>query len=228
MHEMSIGKNFIPSEDTSFDTQSRNHALIEGGRLFVFEGPDGVGKTTLAGMLSQHFTNRSARNKVLSFPGQECGTVSELIYRLYHDAGSLGVKSVVPVTMQVMVTAAHIEVIESRIKPLLRAGVHVILDRFWWSTWVYATLLNVPDKPRDLMIELELQSWGEIKPDAIFLVRRSHPLKTEVADQHWPELVRLYTLIAQIQSSSWSVHLVENDGSPKEAIENIIPLITKS
>ena len=126
------------------------------GRLYVFEGPDGVGKTTLATMLSKHLSNSGTRNEVLSFPGQEPETISELIYRLYHSPADLGVKSILPVTMQVMVTAAHIEVIEARIQPLLRDGVDVILDRFWWSTWVYSTLVGVPERTRDLMIDLEL------------------------------------------------------------------------
>src|SRR5258705_13891868 len=106
------------------------------GRLFVFEGPDDVGKTTLAGMLSRHLSTIGKANEVLSFPGREPGTISELIYHLYHDPAALGVNDISPVTMQVMVTAAHVEVIEARIKPLMNAGVNVVLDRFWWSTWV--------------------------------------------------------------------------------------------
>src|SRR6266540_2942189 len=123
------------------------------GRLFVFEGPDDVGKTTLAGMLSKHLSTSGRPNETLSFPGRERGTISELIYRLYHNPVTLGVNGILPITMQVMVTAAHIEVIEARIKPLIDAGVDVVLDRFWWSTWVYATVEGVPAPTRNLMIE---------------------------------------------------------------------------
>src|SRR2546425_13039754 len=115
------------------------------GRLFVFEGPDDVGKTTLTEMLSQYLSTKGITNKVLSFPGKEPYTISELIYRLYNDPNALGVQTIKSLTMQVMVTAAHIEVIEARIKPLIRAGVDVVLDRFWWSTWVYATLQDVSE-----------------------------------------------------------------------------------
>src|SRR5438874_10487034 len=89
------------------------------GKLFVFEGPDDVGKTTLADMLSDYLSDKGLGNQVLSFPGREPDTVSELIYRLYHDPRSLGVQTISPLTMQVMVTAAHIEVVEVRLKPLI-------------------------------------------------------------------------------------------------------------
>lgn len=227
MHAMPTVKhiNQIASDNLS---DSLGIGRDEEGRLFVFEGPDGVGKTTLAAMLSQHFSNSAVPNEVLSFPGREPGTVSELIYRLYHDPAALGVKSLVPVTMQVLLTAAHIEVIEARIKPLLRSGVHVILDRFWWSTWVYATFGHVPDKMRDLMVDLELQSWADIKPETIFLVLSHEPLVAEAANQSWRELVRLYMQISNQQRASGPVQLIMNDGTPSDAFGRIISKITQA
>src|SRR5438552_4965460 len=102
------------------------------GELYAFEGPDGVGKSTLAKLLSEHLNRESIPHELLSFPGNEPHTVSELIYRLYHAPQSFGIDSITPLSLQVMVTAAHIEVIESRIKPTLQSGKTVILDRFWW------------------------------------------------------------------------------------------------
>jgi dTMP kinase len=202
---------------------SANHA--ESGHLYVFEGPDDVGKTTLAAMLSAHLSSNGLLNQVLSFPGQESETVSELIYRLYHDPRALGVKRILPITMQVMVTAAHIEVVEARIKPLLQAGVTVILDRFWWSTWVYATQEGVPSKSRDLLIELELESWQAIKPDVLFLVMRRGPLLTQSDVQRWSEVAQLYNQLSNEQSALAPIQLVMNERTQSDAFDTIISRI---
>lgn len=195
------------------------------GKLFVFEGPDDVGKTTLAGMLSHYLSNNGFSNEVLSFPGREPNTVSELIYRLYHDSAALGVRTISSLAMQVMVTAAHIEVIETRVKPLIRSGTNVVLDRFWWSTWVYATLQGVPEKARDLMIDLELQSWEGIEPDCIFLITRGEPLLPQPPNHRWPEIVKLYKELHDAQRSRANVELLTNDGSLSETCDAVVSKI---
>lgn len=199
---------------------SANHP--ESGHLYVFEGPDDVGKTTLANMLSAYLSDNGLVNQVLSFPGQEPETISELIYRLYHEPCDLGIKSILPITMQVMVTAAHIEVVEARIKPLLKAGVTVILDRFWWSTWVYATQEKVPTRTRDLLIDLEMESWEAIKPDVLFLVVRSEPLLAQVDEQRWLEVAQLYSQLSNEQSALAPTQIVVNDRTESEAFETIV------
>lgn len=197
------------------------------GKLFVFEGPDDVGKTTLAAKLSDYLSDKGLNNQVLSFPGREPTTVSELIYRLYHDPSALGVQTISPLTMQVMVTAAHIEVIEARVKPLIIDGTHVILDRFWWSTWVYATLQGVSEKARDLMIDLELQSWKDIRPNCVFLVQRIAPLLPQPPNHPWAEIVRLYERLQHAQESSTNIELLTNDGSLSETFEAVVAAIQR-
>ncbi len=195
------------------------------GKLFVFEGPDDVGKTTLASMLSNYFSSKGVPNQVLSFPGREPETVSELIYRLYHDPTSLGVRTISPLAMQVMVTAAHIEVIETRVKPLILSGTHVILDRFWWSTWVYATLQRVSDRARDMMIDVELLSWEDIEPSRIFLVLRREPLLPQPPDHRWPQIVKLYNELYALQKRSANTELLTNDGDISETLDAVISRI---
>jgi dTMP kinase len=192
------------------------------GRLFVFEGPDDVGKTTLATMLSQHLSQSGRPNQVLSFPGREAGTLSELVYRFYHNSREFGVLNVSPIAMQVMVTAAHVEVIEARLKPLIGAGVDIVLDRFWWSTWVYATIEGVPGPTRDIMIELEKQSWKNIRPDVVFLVLRQEPLLPQPPNHRWPEIVRLYKELSEFQKSSVPIQSVTNEGTPSEALQRVV------
>jgi thymidylate kinase len=192
------------------------------GRLFVLEGPDDVGKTTLATMLSQYLSEGGSPNQILSFPGREPGTLSELVYRFYHNSREFGVLNVSPIAMQVMVTAAHVEVIEARIKPLIYQGVDIVLDRFWWSTWVYATIEGIPRHIRDIMIELEMQSWEEIRPNRIFMVLRQEPLLLQPQNHQWHEIVRLYKELFEFQKNDAPIHLVTNEGTLAEALETII------
>src|SRR5260370_20827938 len=105
--------------------------------LYVFEGPDGVGKSTLASHLNNHFKLKGLSSQLLSFPGQEIGTLGAHIYRLYQNPGSFGLHNISVTSEQLLFTAGHADVIENRILPVLSKGGNVVLDRYWWSTWVY-------------------------------------------------------------------------------------------
>src|SRR5919205_3641476 len=104
------------------------------GKLIVIEGPDGVGKTTIANELSLRLNDIGQECKVIAFPGNEPGTIGELIYRIHHDPTQFGVKQVTPTALQALHVAAHLAAIELSILPILRTGQYVVLDRFWWST----------------------------------------------------------------------------------------------
>lgn len=192
------------------------------GRLFVFEGPDDVGKTTLASMLSRHLTALGKENQILSFPGREAGTLSELVYRFYHDPIQFGVANVSAIAMQVLVTAAHIEVIEARLKPLLQSGVDVVLDRYWWSTYVYAHVEGVPDDIRNMMIKLEMHSWGKIQPEYVFLVDRQEPLLAQPSIDLWSQIRHLYKELGEREGKQVRVTSVANDGRIEDSFKTII------
>jgi len=192
------------------------------GHLFVFEGPDDVGKTTLAKLLNDYLRQQGKRTELLAFPGNSMGTLGELVYRFYHNPKAFGVVNVTPIGMQLIVTAAHVDVIESRIKPLIRSGVDVVLDRFWWSTWVYAQIDGVADTFRDRMIDFEMQSWEDIRPTTIFVVLRESPLLEQPQNHHWPEILTLYKQLAQIEGNNAHIQLVTNEGTIQESLKTVI------
>ena len=90
--------------------------------------------------------------------------MGRLVYDLHHDADDLGLGEINPTSLQILHIAAHVDAIEERILPALRTGAWVVLDRFWWSTWVYGLAFGVPENSLETMIELELLHWGEVKP----------------------------------------------------------------
>jgi len=196
------------------------------GHIFVIEGPDDVGKTTLAGMLSKRLSSNGCRNEILSFPGSEPGTVSELIYRFYHNPAAFEVSEISPVAMQVLLTAAHAEVIEARIKPLISAGINIVLDRYWWSTWVYATVEGVPPSIIERMIALEKEIWGTIRPEIIFLVLRKQPFLDQPESRQWSDIVNLYTDLLATENHTSTVQLIRNESSASEALNLMVSSIS--
>ncbi len=151
----------------------RNADIIFSGKLFVFEGPDGVGKTTVVQAVAKELRARTIPCECLAFPGREDGTVGQLIYRLHHNPGAVGLtSSVSPLALQALHVAAHVDSIDTRIRPALLAARCVLLDRFWWSTWVYGRVAGIPAKPLEAMIDFERLVWGAIQPAAVFVVSR--------------------------------------------------------
>lgn len=192
------------------------------GRLIVFEGPDGVGKTTVAEAVARLLREGDESVEYLSFPGRETGTVGELVYKIHHDAISLGVTLAPhPVSLQVMHIAAHIDAIENRIVPLLANRTTVVLDRYWWSTWVYGTFAGLPEESLDRMIELELVHWGSVKPSVLFLVDR----ESEAA--HYEELRGLY-LELHAREAGYPVTRLNNSGPPEDTTSQVLDVLRSS
>ena len=98
------------------------------GKLYVFEGPDGVGKSTLAQWFASHLQESGYACTLLSFPGKEDGTLGEHVYELHHDPARFGIQSLSAASLQLLHVAAHIDAIETRIKPLLNEG-----ERWCWT-----------------------------------------------------------------------------------------------
>jgi dTMP kinase len=148
------------------------------GKLVVFEGADGVGKTTLVHAVFDTLRTRGVRCERYSFPGAEEGTIGRLVYELHHRPDAYGVTGITPASLQALHVAAHVDEIQTRILPALRSRVCVLLDRFWWSTWAYGIVAGVPPYVLRSLIRFERCHWGSIKPELILhLVRpRSGPL----------------------------------------------------
>ena len=190
------------------------------GRLIVFEGPDRVGKSTLVEKLTIRLRKEGVTCEHLAFPGKQPGTLGQLVYDLHHDKLRLDHRDVNSTSLQVLHIAAHIDAIEGRILPALQAGTWIVLDRFWWSTWVYGVANEVPEESLKAMIELEQLHWGQTMPDVLFLVERG-TVTPEYGEDFQGQLVEGYRDLANREQVNGRVVTVRNNSSIEDAIETV-------
>jgi thymidylate kinase len=193
--------------------------MTMAAKLIVFEGPDGVGKSTLAQQLAATLTARGVRCDVSTFPGREVGTLGEHVYELHHYPDRFGVTNIPAVSLQFLHVAAHLDAITNRILPALNAGRWIVLDRYWWSAWVYGITAGARRETLEAMIAAEKTEWAGIVPAIVFLVRRSAPLHEESMDR-WRTLVSAYNALALAEESCYPVYQLDNEGSVAETVQN--------
>jgi thymidylate kinase len=184
----------------------------------VFEGPDGVGKTTLVQGYAEVCRRSGERVAALAFPGNESGTLGHLVYQLHHAPTSVGVMSLTPLSLQVLHVAAHVDAIDRILRPLVADGQTVLLDRYWWSTWVYGVGEGVDRAALDGIIACEKARWGELSPEVVLLLVRNEPLRPEDAGPSWERKLRLYTELAAREAMTVPVRTISNNGSIEEAL----------
>jgi dTMP kinase len=206
----------VPSNGSRSKSKTR-------GRLFVFEGIDGSGKTTLSRALADHMKAAGLDCDWLSFPGREAGTLGRHVYELHHDQRRFGIKALHPVSLQLLHVAAHIDIIESRIRPALTEGRHIVLDRYWWSTFAYGRVAGASEQVLNAMIDVERLHWEQIQPNAVFLVTRNAGGETPSFEQAL--LAKEYDALATREVRQHPVFNIDNNGPLSDALARIIRLM---
>jgi dTMP kinase len=185
--------------------------MPKAGTLLVFEGPDGVGKSTLVKAAGNILDLRGIPYNALSFPGNDLGTLGWVVNQIHHTPETFEISGLTPLSLQALHIAAHLDHIETRILPLLAQGVWFILDRFWWSTWVYGTVDRVSARVLDKLVEAEQTAWENTLPAVAFLVRRTSAFRPEQTQGKFLELVKLYDEVALRATKRHRVISISND-----------------
>jgi dTMP kinase len=106
-------------------------SAARAGRLIVFEGGEGSGKSTQLGRLSAVLTERGVAHVSLREPG---GTpLGTEVRRVLLDRAS----DIDPRAEALLFMASRAQLVEREIKPALARGDVVLLDRFFLSTYAY-------------------------------------------------------------------------------------------
>lgn len=191
------------------------------GRLFVFEGPDGVGKTTIINAVEKRLHERGQACSRFSFPGRESGTLGAHIYELHHQPAQFGVKDLSALSLQVLHVAAHVDLIERRILPSLRQGNTVLLDRYWWLTWVYGMTAKVPVAQLNQLLAVEHLIWQEVTPKQLFMMSRSSaPVPQDIA--------HTYLTLAEQESDKYPVVSIKNENRIELVADEILKIVSSS
>jgi thymidylate kinase len=196
------------------------------GRLIVFEGADAAGKSSIvAAVAAKAQTSIATAVDVLSFPGRTPGTLGAHVYALHHDPQKFGVERLPAASLQLLHVAAHLDAIESDIRPRVTAGNTVLLDRYWWSTWVYGVIGGVEREVLDAMISLERRYWGSLVPDAVILITRSAPLRADTPPDVFATLQAEYGSLANREEQRHRVIRVSNDGELSATVDTVVGML---
>jgi dTMP kinase len=194
------------------------------GKLIIFEGSDGTGKSTLCSNLVTHLQSAGKEVLPLSFPGRSEGTLGKIVYEIHHDAAAFGIETIDPTALQCLHIAAHLDAITTRILPAVAQGSLVLLDRYWWSTFVYGVVGGGNRHVISKLIDAEVLAWDWLTPSAVFLVDREAPLRDEPL-QHWTEWRSEYLALAAREQTHHPVHVIANNSSADDALERILELL---
>jgi dTMP kinase len=104
---------------------------VGAGRLIVFEGGEGSGKSTQLQRLAAHLAERGVPHRCLREPGGT--TLGTEVRRLLLDPTS----DINPRAEALLFMASRAQLVEREIRPALETGEVVLLDRFFLSTYAY-------------------------------------------------------------------------------------------
>lgn len=132
------------------------------GRLLVFEGAEGAGKSTQIAMLAQALRGRGVPHLVVREPG---GTpAGERIRALLLDPA----QDMVATTEALLFLASRAELVTTVIRPALDDGQLVIADRFFLSTYAYQVAGR--GLPEEAVQSANQFATGGVAPDLTILL----------------------------------------------------------
>lgn len=192
-------------------------------RLIIFEGVDAAGKSAVCNEYLKALVHHGIAAKLLAFPGNTPGTLGHLVYQLHHDTRLMGVERLTATSLQALHIAAHLDAIESVITPTLEAGETVVLDRYWWSTWVYGLVGGASPEVLQALINAERLVWGRWLPSIVFHVTRFSPLRNEPIET-WEALRNEYDTLARREEKNYPVCVLSNNGILAGTVEQALSM----
>ncbi len=133
------------------------------GLFITFEGIEGCGKTTQAGMLKEYLSHKGFKCLLTREPG---GT--KLGNRIRNIVLNESKEQISDLSEFLLYLACRAQILERVIRPALSKGMFVICDRFSDSTIAYQGYGK--GLPFKLVTGLDRQITGGLKPDITFLL----------------------------------------------------------
>lgn len=194
---------------------------INNPQLYAFEGPDGVGKSTLVAATAEILRSRGWDIEAGAFPGNQAGTLGKLVYDLHHTPDQFGVSHLLPASLQLLHVAAHLEAIHGWIARAVERGAIVLLDRIWWSTSAYGSAAGIPDPTLHAILATELLYWDRYPPCAVFLLERAQGTMTDSTSRERAALSAAYEHLVSTQSTITNVIRLQNNEAVTTVAERV-------
>ena len=131
------------------------------GKLIVFEGVEGCGKTTQSQLLSKYFYDNNIDHLLVREPGGTA-TGEQIRSILLHSEELNGLSELF------LLSAARQILISQKVIPALESGKIVISDRFYFSSLAYQGYARGIDE--SIILNLSKVASLEISPDIAFLL----------------------------------------------------------
>jgi dTMP kinase len=192
------------------------------GRLFVFEGGEGSGKSTQAALLAEHLGAEITREPGGTHFGEHVRSIL-----LDENLGELD-----PRAELFMMVAARAQLIAQVIRPALISGRNVVCDRFSGSTLAYQGYGR--GLPLDEVRHVCALATGGIEPDLTILLdlpqevarnrRLLAPDRIEAEDVAFHNrVIDGYRAMALADPNNWVV--IDSSGTPEGIASHIVALI---
>jgi dTMP kinase len=194
------------------------------GHLFVFEGADGVGKSRRCRQTAAFLQRLGVACQSFAFPGKTPGTLGLLVQKLQQSPAEVGLAPLLPETSQMLQVAVQLEGVAREMIPHLQEGKVLLVDRFWWSSWVYGMEMGADSRVMDALIGLARLAWRDMKPSCVFLIERDKPFRVEQSAKSFAALSSLYREIAKKESAAHPVHVISNEdfSTAQKRIEDVV------
>ncbi|MBD5532020.1 MAG: hypothetical protein HDQ98_07455 [Lachnospiraceae bacterium] len=186
--------------------------------VYVFEGIDNVGKTTIIHALKKQVQETTDYTCVdIAFPGNEPRTLGNLVYHIHHHQEQYFSVPLNETSLQLLHIASHIDLIQRQLMPLSNSKCIILLDRFWWSTYVYGLVGGVEENIIQSIIAPELLYWKDIDVKKIFLVERSKRQKDYELNKE-NDIIDKYRKLADKESKC---EKLDNNESLEEVVNRV-------
>lgn len=195
----------------------RNNPNLYSG-IYVFEGIDNVGKTTIIRALKEKIYHETGYDSTtIAFPGNEERTLGALVYDIHHHKDKYFDLSLNDASLQLLHVAAHIDLIQRKIMKEHSLQKLILMDRFWWSTYAYGLAGTLESDFINAILAPELLYWENISVEKIFLLERNNRDMDYESDKDI-SIRKNYRALSEKVSNC---HIINNDGNLEETI-NIV------
>lgn len=186
--------------------------------IYVFEGIDNVGKSTIVRKLKEKISETlGCECVVIAFPGNAPRTLGSLVYDIHHNQTKYFELPLNETSLQLLHIASHIDLIQGKLKELNSKPSIVLLDRFWWSTYVYGSAGKLDRNIVQAILEPELMHWKDLNVRRVFLIERENR-ERDYEEEKDKRIVELYRDLATKATNSV---IINNDGSIEETVQEI-------